>query len=181
MALIECGTHALVDAAFDAVATASEHTLARGLLASLPQGMLLLADRAFVGYHLWGLARATGAHLAWRITSNQVFAPLRVLADGSFLSVMPTPAEAVRYGQARAAGRPLTTPPVGHLVRIITYTVTVHPTDAPPRTETFWLVTSLLDHKQAPARRLAMIYHQRWGATRSRTSLSELPDRRLDG
>ncbi len=29
---------------------------------------------------------------------------VQVLPDGSFLSVMPTPAENVRYGQARAAG-----------------------------------------------------------------------------
>ncbi|SNS00169.1 hypothetical protein SAMN06272737_1636, partial [Blastococcus mobilis] len=31
--------------------------------------------------------------------------PVRRLADGSFLSVMGTPAENVRHGQARAAGR----------------------------------------------------------------------------
>ncbi len=70
MALTECGTHALVDAAFDAVARFSEHKLARQLPASLRADMLLLADRNFAGYQLWGLARATGAHLAWRIKKN---------------------------------------------------------------------------------------------------------------
>jgi hypothetical protein len=54
MALTECGTHALVDAAFDAVAKFSEHKLARRLLASLRPDMLLLADRSFAGYELWG-------------------------------------------------------------------------------------------------------------------------------
>lgn len=44
MALIECGTHAIIDAAFDAVDTFSEHKLARRLLASLQKGTLLLAD-----------------------------------------------------------------------------------------------------------------------------------------
>jgi hypothetical protein len=162
MALTECGTHGLIDAAFDAVATFSEHKLARRLLASLTEGMLLLADRNFAGYQLWGLARASGTHLAWRIKKNLVFVPLRILPDGSFLSVMPTPAESIRHGQARAAGRRLAEPPKGHLVRIITYTVTVRPQEGPPRIESFRLVTSLLDHKHAPARRLAMIYHERW-------------------
>ncbi|WP_052270302.1 IS4 family transposase [Streptomyces sp. MUSC 125] len=161
MALTECGTHALVDAAFDAVAKFSEHKLARRLLASLRPDTLLLADRNFAGYELWGLARATGAHLAWRIKQNLVFVPLQVLSDGSYLSIMRTPAENVRHGQARAAGRTLQQPPRGHLVRIIEYTVTIRPQAGLPRTETFRLVTSLLDPKLAPVRQLATAYHQR--------------------
>ncbi|MDH6709233.1 hypothetical protein P3T27_005979 [Kitasatospora sp. MAA19] len=81
--------------------------------------MLLLADRGFNGHELWGHTRATGAHLAWWIKSNQVFVPLRVLSDGSFISVMPTPKETVRHGQVRAAGRSLAQPPEGHTVRIV--------------------------------------------------------------
>src|SRR5512144_2103309 len=131
------------------------------LTASLRSGMLL-ADRNFAGYELWGLARATGAHLAWRIKNNLVFDPLRVLPDGSYLSIMRTPAENVRRGQARAAGRPLAAPPQGHLVRIIEYTVTVRRQAGLPRTETFRLATSLLDHRLAPARQLAIICHERW-------------------
>jgi hypothetical protein len=162
MALTECGTHALIDAAFDSVTAFSEQRLARRLLAALRPGMLLLADRNFSGYELWGLARATGAHLAWRIKGNLVFVPVEVLPDGSYLSVMRTPAENVRHGQARAAGRVLAQPPEGHLVRIVEYTVTVRPQTGPPRTEAFRLVTSLLDHRLAPARQLAMTYHERW-------------------
>jgi hypothetical protein len=67
--------------------------------------MLLLADRNFPGWELWGLPAGTGADLAWRIKKNLVFTPSKVLPDGSFLSVMPTPAENLRLGQARAAGR----------------------------------------------------------------------------
>jgi hypothetical protein len=162
MALVECGTHALIDAAFDAVARFSEHALARRLLASLDASMLLLADRNFAGYELWAAARATGAHLVWRLKQNTVFDPLEVLPDGSFLAIMRTPADNIRYGQARAAGRTLKATPQGHLVRIINYTVTVRATDGPAQTETFRLVTSLLNHNQAPARQLAMIYHRRW-------------------
>jgi hypothetical protein len=162
LALTECGTRALLDAVFDGVARASEHVLARRLLASLAPGMLLLADRSFPGYELWGLAAATGADLAWRIKKNLVFPPVRVLPDGSFHSVMRTPAENVRHGQARAAGRVLDGTAEGHLVRIIEYTVTVDDSDGGTRTEPFRLVTTLLDHKQAPAAQVAATYHQRW-------------------
>lgn len=170
MALIECGTHALLDAAFDAIAHHSEHALSRRLLASLDATMLLLADRNFPGYELWGQARATGAHLVWRLKKQNVFDPLRVLPDGSFLAIMRTPADNVKYGQARAAGRTLPATAHGHLVRIIQYTATIHPVGAPAQVEAYRLVTSLLDHRLAPAGALAALYHQRWGATRSRTS-----------
>jgi hypothetical protein len=56
----------------------------------------------------------TGAELAWRIKKAQVFVPLRRLSNGSFPSVLDTPRENVRYGQARAAGQPLPGPPARH-------------------------------------------------------------------
>lgn len=162
LAQIECGTHALVGAVFDRVARASEQKLARRLLHALGPGMLLLADRNFPGWELWGLAAGTGADLAWRIKKNLVFTPLQVLPDGSFLSVMPTPAENVRLGQARASGRVLPGPPEGHVVRIIEYTVTVRAAGGATRIELFRLVTTLLDYQLAPAAELAALYHQRW-------------------
>ena len=162
LALTECGTRAVIDAVFDGAEKASEHVLARRLLASLAPGMLLLADRNFPGHELWGLAAATGADLAWRIKKNLVFPAVKVLPDGSFHSVMRTPAENVRYGQARAAGRILAGPGEGHPVRIIEYTVTVHDSGGGTRTELFRLATTLLDHEQAPAAQVAAIYHQRW-------------------
>jgi hypothetical protein len=162
MTLIECGTHALIDAAFDSIAQFSEHKLARRLLASLRPGILLLADRNFAGHELWGLVEATGSHLAWRIKKNLVLPPLWVLPDGSYVSVMPTPAESQRLGNARFHGRTPTGLPEGHLVRIIDYTVTIRPQHGPPQVEKFRLATSLLDHRHAPARQLARLYHQRW-------------------
>lgn len=162
MALVECGTHGLVDAAFDGVEHSSEYTLGRALLAGLTSDMLLLADRYFVGYELWADARATGAHLIWRVKKGQIFTPLRVLPDGSYLSIMPTPAETRRLGQARAAGRAVSETPQGHLVRIIEYTVVTRAEDGSTRLDSFRLVTSLLDHRQAPAKQIAMIYHARW-------------------
>jgi hypothetical protein len=105
MTLLECGTHALLGAVFDGFDRASEPVLARRLLDRLEAGMLLLADRNFPGYELWGLAAATGADLIWRIKKNNVFVPVRRLPDGSFLSVMGTPAENLRHGEARRYGR----------------------------------------------------------------------------
>ncbi|MCW2916667.1 MAG: transposase, family [Actinomycetia bacterium] len=61
LALVECGTHALIDAVFDGVTKASEHKLARRLLHALTPGMLLLADRNFPGHQLWGLVAASRA------------------------------------------------------------------------------------------------------------------------
>jgi hypothetical protein len=124
--------------------------------------MLLLADRYFPGYPLWGQAAATGAHLLWRIRSNLIFTVVRRLPDGSFLSVMRNPEENRRHSRARAAGRPLPAAPAGHPVRIIEYTVTTTSDDGTPRTETFRLVTTLLDPLTAPARQLAELYHERW-------------------
>jgi hypothetical protein len=162
LTLLECGTHALLGAVFDGFDRASEHALARRMLDRLGPGMLLLADRNFPGHELWGRAAATGADLAWRIKRNNVFWPGRRLPDGSYLSVMGTPAENLRYGWARRDGRPLPGPPDGHPVRIVEYDVRIDNGDAGVRTEAFRLVTTLLDHEQAPARQLAELYPQRW-------------------
>src|SRR4051812_8889916 len=161
LALLECGTHALLGAVFDGF-NRSEHALARRMIDRLGPDMLLLADRNFPGHELWGLAAATGADLAWRIKRTNVFVPVRRLPDGSYLSVMGTPAENLRHGRARHEGRPLPGPPAGHPVRIVEYDVTIDSRDGDARTEAFRLVTTLLDHEQAPARQLAELYPQRW-------------------
>src|SRR5262249_39072209 len=152
------------DAAFDGHSRAGEHVLARRLLHALGPGMLLLADRNFAGHDLWGLAAATGADLAWRAKKSQVFPPLQVLPDGSFISVMPTPAQSLRSSRARARGVLLPGPPDGHRIRVIEYAVTVTPAAGTPRTEASRRVPTLLDWQAAPAADLAALYHQRWEA-----------------
>jgi hypothetical protein len=158
LALIECGTHAIIDAAADGFAVTSEHVLARRLLHALRPGMLLLADRNFQGWELWGLAAAGGADLLWRARCALVFTPLQILPDGSFISVMPTPDDARRGWWLRRRGLPQ----AGHRVRVIEYAVTVTSQDGTTRTEAFRLVTTLLDPGQAPAAELAALYHERW-------------------
>jgi hypothetical protein len=187
MTLIECGTHAVLDAAFDGIDRASEQVLARRLLAALRPGMLLLADRAFPGYELWTLAAATGADLLWRVKINQVFLPISELPDGSYLSVLPTPRDGQRQVRALAADRPLRQPVAGHRVRVIEYTITVHTAEG-ERTELVRLITTLLDPDEAPATMITALYHERWesetGYDEVKTSLrgagfilrSRLPD-----
>jgi Insertion element 4 transposase N-terminal/Transposase DDE domain len=157
LTLIECGTRALIDAALDGFARASEQVLARRLLHALQPGMLLLADRGFPGYELRGLAAATGAHLAWRVRSSAVLTPVRYLPDGSYLPVLPTPHDARQGWKLRARGRPQ----AGHRIRVIPCSVTVTAAGGTTRTETFRPVTTLLDPQQAPAADLAALYHQR--------------------
>ena len=160
MALAECGTRAVIDAALDGAARASEQVLARRLLASLRPGMLLLADRNFPGHELWGLAAAAGADLLWRARANLVLPVLEVLPDGSWLSVMPAPPDARAGASRRRRGLPPRH--AGHRIRVVEYAVTVAGADGTARTEPFRLLTTLLDWERAPAADLAALYRERW-------------------
>ena len=146
--LIECGTHAVIDAVFGAV---SEQVLARRVLGSLGEGMLLLGDRNFPSYRLWREAAATGAHLLWRVKASTLLPRIGTFTDGSYLAVLPRPG-------TRGAS--------GIWVRVVEYRVTV--TSADPsgttttRTELFRLITTITDPQKASAAQLAECYHQRW-------------------
>jgi Insertion element 4 transposase N-terminal len=88
VAVAECGTHAIIDAAMGPLAK-GETTLAAGLLGEggpLGEGTLLLADRLLVDAALWPTAAATGAQLVWRTRTNAVLPVLESFADGSYLS-----------------------------------------------------------------------------------------------
>ena len=69
VAVGECGTHGIVDAAFGPVGT-GEQTLAGQLIAGFTPGMLVLADRNFYSYQAWCQAVATGAALLWRVSAT---------------------------------------------------------------------------------------------------------------
>ncbi len=79
--LVECGTHATIKAAMGSYAT-GETTLAGRLLGEVEQGglagVLLLADRLFVGAKLWRTAAATGAELLWRAKTGNKRDPVVV-------------------------------------------------------------------------------------------------------
>ena len=146
VALAECGTRALIAARLGSYAM-SEKALTIELLPLLGQGMLVLADRNFPGHDLWGRAAATGADLLWRAGSAFALPVRTVLADGTYLSALAPPKDKRAVGAA-----PIT-------VRVVEYHLLTE--DGSP-TETFALLTNLLDPDTAPAGELAELYHARW-------------------
>jgi hypothetical protein len=170
--LIACGTRALLGAAFGP-RSGGERALASRLLACLGPGMLLLADRGFYSYRLWHAAAGTGAQLCWRVKASLHLPAVRPLPDGSWLSVLASPADARRRssreymrrkrGQPRAP-RSWTLSPAGTPVRVIEFLLTITSADGTQRTEPYRLITTLLDPAAAPAAVLADGYAQRWAA-----------------
>ena len=159
--LVEAGTHAIVDAVQGPYAS-GEQTLARQLARDdgpLGPGVLLLADRLFVGAELCRQMARTGAEVVWRVKCGSKTAPKlpvdQVLADGSWLSRL-------YGGNDRRRRHPIT-------VRVIEYTLS----DPGRRTSTdrYRLVTTILDPAAAPAHELAALYTERWEVE---TALAEL-------
>jgi hypothetical protein len=83
--LVECGTHAMVAAAFDS-RRVYERELLRRILEAFEPGMVVLADRGFFGYDLWKTVVATGADLVWRLGDRIEVPVLEQLPDGSYRS-----------------------------------------------------------------------------------------------
>ena len=144
--LVECATHAILDANIGAYRTA-EWDICEPLLQRMTPDMLCLADRGFNGFEHWCKARATGAQLLWRSASHRKLPVLRRLADGSYLSeIRPT-----RLARASAEKQAIT-------VRVIEYEIQ----DAKIEPSHYRLLTSLLDESTSSAEELAELYHERW-------------------
>ena len=160
VAVGECGTHAVVDAALGGVTT-GEQTLAAQLISRFTPDMLVLADRNFHSYQAWQQAVATGAALLWRVSATLTLPVVEWLPDGSYRSVLINPKIRGRRREtllaAAAAGADLD-PAQAMVARVVEYTIE----DRPGSGELFCLITSLLDHEFAPAVELATTYHQRW-------------------
>jgi len=153
VALAECGTHAMFDAVIGPYTT-SENAASAELLGRLEPGMLCLADRGFYGFTAWENARGTGADLLWRVKGNLKLEPAEDLPDGSWLAdVYDSVADKQRLRPIR--------------VRVVSYTIE----DGRDPTGPYRLITTLLDHHQAPAAQLAAAYAQRWEIE---TSIDEL-------
>lgn len=145
VSLVENGTHVLFGSRMADYHT-GEVTLAKEVLTYLKRDMLCLADRNFFGYALWQKARKTGAHLVWRIKTNQMRQCKKRLKDGSYLSKI-YPSDTDRRHGAH-----------GITVRIIEYAL-----EGIEEAEPFYrIATSILDPDTAPAHELAALYHERW-------------------
>jgi hypothetical protein len=163
VAMAECGTHAFVAAEVDAYRV-GEKTLAQRLYPRLRPDELLTADRNFYSFDAWSLATGTGAALVWRAPTQLGLPVVRVLSDGTYLTVLINPkirsaARRQRLLAAARAGQDLD-PEQAHLARVIEY-------DVPDRAgngsgELIVLLTTITDPTQARADELADTYHQRW-------------------
>lgn len=171
LALTECGTHAFLAAQVGPWAS-GEKTLAMPLYARLRPGELLTADRNFYSFAAWDRAAATGADLLWRAPTGLGLPVLRVLTDGTYLTVLIKPsvrgARRDRILAAARAGRlddcadaaDARGLPVARLARVVEY-------DIPDRAgngtgDLIVLLTTVLDPGAARADELAEAYHLRW-------------------
>jgi hypothetical protein len=145
VALLENGTHVLSAARMGRYKT-SESALAAAVVPALRKGMLCLADRLFPSYKLWKSASQTGGDLLWRVRKDVRLDVDKRLPDGSYLSrIYPNTADRRRRRNAI-------------VVRVIEYRLD-NIADAEPF---YRLATTILDHRLAPARELAALYHERW-------------------
>ncbi len=162
VALAECGTHAFLAAEVGAYAT-GEKTLAHRLYPRLHPDELLTADRNFYSFDAWGLATRTGAALLWRAPTGLRLPVVRVLSDGTYLSVLIDPAVRGRRREqiltAARAGADLADEPA-HLIRVIEYDIPDR--DGNGTGELITLLTSIVDPAAARADELAAAYNQRW-------------------
>jgi hypothetical protein len=153
VALVNLYTRSLMDVEFGTVAGTGEQTIAKGILSRMKAGTLNLADRLYPSYEAWKLASETGAQLLWRVKSDFRLDPIEDLKDGSHL------AKLYKYGENR---KRITDEYI--IVRVIEYNLMIKEGKkrAKKSKETYRLITTLLDPKQAPAEELAGLYPFRY-------------------
>ncbi|MFD8338961.1 IS4 family transposase [Streptomyces solisilvae] len=137
VALVACGTRAVIDAAFGP-RKPGEPLLGRRLLRSVHAGMIVLLDRGFATNAFLQAVDGTGADFLARLSAARKPPVLRRFDDGSFLS---------RIGTAQ--------------VRIIECEITIATTTG-RTTAVYRLATTLLDPRRYPAFELVGLYHERW-------------------
>ena len=137
VALVACGTRAVIDAVFGPK-TAGETTQAARLLRSLHTGMIVLLDRGFDSNTFLAALAATDADFLVRLSGNRKPPVLRRYRDGSYLSLI-----------------------AGVRVRIIECEITIS-TTAGTHTGIYRLAATLLDWQRFPALACVQLYHERW-------------------
>jgi hypothetical protein len=147
VSLCEVGTHVLWKNLIKPV-RCSEVPMATYLLRFLAADMLLLWDRGFFSYTHLQRIQERGAELLARVKTGLIFEPIERYPDGSYL------AKAYLSAHYRRQDRD------GILVRIIDYTF--DDPERPGHRERHRLLTTLLDWKAHPAKKLILLYHERW-------------------
>ncbi|MCX4515751.1 IS4 family transposase [Streptomyces sp. NBC_01619] len=137
VALVACGTRAVIDAVFGP-GKPGESILGRRLTRSMQPDMLVLLDSGFATTGFLNATAASGAHFLARLSTHWKPPVLAHYPDGSLLS--------------RIAGIE---------VRIAACEITIT-TSQGHRTGVYRLATTLLDPRQHPAFELVKLYHERW-------------------
>ena len=166
VALAECGTHAFLACGGRRVS----HGLGSGpwrmpLYSRLRRGELLTADRGFLSPSARGTVGGgrRGRRLLWRAPTGLRLPVVRVLADGTYLSVlMDAGIRGKRREQVLQAARDGgdLDPEQACLVRVVEYDVPDR--DGNGTGELIVLLASVLDPADARSDELADTYHQRW-------------------
>lgn len=141
--LLETGTRVLFGTEFGPINKTSEKELARQVLRHLKPGMLLLADRNYLGYDFLKLTLETGVDVLWRASNVFKLKPETYLSDGSYITTIYKSKADQKNGKD------------GIRVRVIRYKVKSFK-------EAYRVITSILDPSQATAEELAALYHERW-------------------
>jgi hypothetical protein len=137
VALVACGTRAVIDAVFGP-RKPGEPVLGRRLLRSLHQDMVVLLDRGFATNAFLQAVAGTSADFLARLSALRKPPILRRFDDGSFLSQIGTVQ-----------------------VRVIECEITIA-TTAGRHSGVYRLATTLLDPHRYPAFELVRLYHERW-------------------
>ncbi len=146
LALAESASHAVRAAALGAPGPAGAEP-AREVLAGLQPGQLVVAASGALSYDLWTWARGRGADLLWEAKPSLDLPPLRLLADGSYLS---------RLAGSTAADRLVP-------VRVVDCALpTLDRSGRCTGLRAGRLVCSILEPSGAPAAELAGLYAARW-------------------
>lgn len=141
--LMESGTRALVDLLV-VPCEENEQAPARELIGrSAAAGMLVLWDAGLYSHGLMSAIVEQGEHFLGRVGPRVRLPIERMLPDGSYESRVYLNKDAREARRGAIA------------VRVIEYRVGA-------KGDLVRLVTSLLDWRQAPARELAALYHERW-------------------
>lgn len=143
VALIEQASRAVIDLLFGPITTTSEQSLGQQLLARIKPEMLCLADRLYPTYENCTSVIAAQSHFLWRIKKDVKLEPIEFLPDKSYLARLYA-----QKSRHRIKDKFI-------VVRVIEY----EPNDS---SETYRLITSIVDYKQAAAEQLGRLYPKRW-------------------
>jgi hypothetical protein len=181
--LVEAGTHALVKVIL-APCSASEQSLARGVLSALKPGMLVLVDRGVVSGALIEAIRARGAHVLARLPQGIFTRHEQELSDGSSLTTLdPKTCEGLQAPMKVRIIEYTLDPAVAEQMEQVTPS-RMHSNSSltnPQVRQVHRLLIPLLEPEQAPAKGGCLCYHERWEVeepideTRNQQRVSQQP------